>query len=68
MGRYPILIMDKSKYQICDHLPNAPNIYIRGITTLSNGKKRYFLQNNDNTFVFDEDELDNLIIIVSNLH
>lgn len=58
---------NNNQYKIGDSLPNAPNIYIRGITTLSNGKKRYFLQNNNNTFVFDEDELDNLIVIVSNM-
>ena len=54
--------MTKPKYQIGDCLSET-NIFIRGIANLSNGKQRYFLQAGDNTFVFEADEIENLITL-----
>ncbi len=52
--------MNKPKYQIGDRLLGT-NIFIRGIAEISNGKQRYFLQAADNTFVFEAEEIDNLL-------
>ena len=49
-------------YQIGDRLPDS-NIYIRGIANLSNGKQRYFLQAGDATFIFEADEIENLLTL-----
>ncbi len=54
--------MNKPKYQTGDRLSET-NIFIRGIANLSNGKQRYFLQAGDNTFVFEADEIENLITL-----
>ena len=49
--------MSKPKYQIGDRLPGT-EIYIRGVATLSTGEHRYFLQIEDDTLIFEAEDLE----------
>lgn len=58
--------MTEPKYQIGDRFANSP-FTVCGVLTLSNGTQRYFIQigNSDNTFVGNEDDIEQAIAIVN---
>ena len=58
--------MTSPKYEIGDRLPGT-EIYIRGRTTVSNGSTRYFLQAGDYTFVFESQDLEEIVVMAQYL-
>ena len=56
--------MNKPKYQIGERITDT-NIYVRGVMTTSEGKHIYFWQINDNSLTVSEEEIEDLLDLLS---